>query len=69
VPNGASNGQLGLEIEAKVTPRHPGVAAKNKLEQITFDADQKMAEAQGRLLLKNRAPRLGIDGSQNIRLF
>ena len=38
--------QLDLEIEAEVTPVRPGVAARNKLEQITCDADQKIAEAQ-----------------------
>ena len=35
-------------IEAKVTAEQQALAAKNKLEQIKFEADQKIAEARGK---------------------
>lgn len=35
-------------IEAKVTAEQSALAAKNKLEQIKFEADQKIAEARGK---------------------
>jgi regulator of protease activity HflC (stomatin/prohibitin superfamily) len=35
-------------IEAKVTAEQQALAAKNKLEQIKFEADQRIAEAQGK---------------------
>jgi regulator of protease activity HflC (stomatin/prohibitin superfamily) len=35
-------------IEAKVTAEQQALAAKNKLEQIKFEADQKVAEAHGK---------------------
>ena len=35
-------------IEAKVTAEQSALAAKNKLEQIKFEADQRIAEAQGK---------------------
>jgi len=35
-------------IEAKVTAEQQALAAKNKLEQIKFEADQKVAEARGK---------------------
>lgn len=35
-------------IEAKVTAEQNALAAKNKLEQIKFEADQKVAEARGK---------------------
>lgn len=35
-------------IEAKVTAEQSALAAKNKLEQIKFEADQRVAEARGK---------------------
>jgi len=35
-------------IEAKVTAEQSALAAKNKLEQIKFEADQRIAEARGK---------------------
>ena len=35
-------------IEAKVTAEQQALAAKNKLEQIKFEADQRIAEARGK---------------------
>jgi regulator of protease activity HflC (stomatin/prohibitin superfamily) len=35
-------------IEAKVTAEQQALAARNKLEQIKFEADQKVAEAKGK---------------------
>jgi len=35
-------------IEAKVTAEQSALAAKNKLEQIKFEADQRVAEAKGK---------------------
>jgi regulator of protease activity HflC (stomatin/prohibitin superfamily) len=35
-------------IEAKVTAEQSALAAKNKLEQIKFEADQAIAEARGK---------------------
>jgi regulator of protease activity HflC (stomatin/prohibitin superfamily) len=35
-------------IELKVTAEQSALAAKNKLEQVKFEADQQVAEAQGK---------------------
>jgi regulator of protease activity HflC (stomatin/prohibitin superfamily) len=42
-------------IEAKVTAEQQALAAKNKLEQIKFEADQKVAEARGKGLKRSRS--------------
>lgn len=34
-------------IEAKVTAEQNALAAKNKLDQVKFEADQRVAQAQG----------------------
>jgi regulator of protease activity HflC (stomatin/prohibitin superfamily) len=34
-------------IEAKVTAEQNALAARNKLEQVKFEADQRIAQAQG----------------------
>lgn len=48
IVNFAFSSTFNSAIEAKVTAEQSALAAKNKLEQIKFEADQRIAEARGK---------------------
>jgi prohibitin 2 len=48
IVNFAFSGSFNSAIEAKVTAEQSALAAKNKLEQIKFEAEQRIAEAGGK---------------------
>jgi len=48
IVNFAFSNTFNSAIEAKVTAEQSALAAKNKLEQIKFEADQRIAEARGK---------------------